>query len=244
MLQSYSLGPYVRGQVNVRFNRHGVHVENWGREGFWFFYELDSVRAEKRRGGARLYFILKNGTEELAFSSMRYADAETVAEDINFCIKKVRAEADEVRQHKKRVNTWERNMRLAVMSSQRAKHILRDSKKSDKRYKRKNSLTAEFIDSVICNPCHYCGISPRETMMSLDRINSAKGHTKKNVLPSCVNCNLTRGNMPFQAWMLLVPGMKKARKERLLEGWDRTNRLNRKQREPEHIRPEDQLNGN
>jgi hypothetical protein len=153
------------------------------------------------------------------------ADAEQIAADVNLCLKKVKADAKEALLHAHRMTQWERHQRLAALSSRRARDILQDSRGSDRKYKRTNDLDAVFIDSVIRNPCHYCGIDPDVVLMSLDRIDPKVGHTKINVLPSCVNCNLTRGTMPFQAWMLLAPKMREARELRLLDGWDRTNRM-------------------
>ena len=99
----------------------------------------------------------------------------------------------------------------------RAKHIVGDSKNSDKKKYRDNDLDVEFVSSLISNPCSYCGSFDEK--MTLDRIDNDLGHTKANVIASCVQCNYFRRNMPYEAWSLLVPGMREARKRGLLSAW-------------------------
>jgi hypothetical protein len=55
--------------------------------------------------------------------------------------------------------------------------------------------------------------------MTLDRIDNTIGHVKTNVKPACIRCNLLRRNMPYAAWLMLVPAVKKARKFGLFDGW-------------------------
>jgi len=101
----------------------------------------------------------------------------------------------------------------------RAHIILMDSRQSDRRHKRKNDMTCDFITSLIMKGCLYCECSPSESKMTLDRIDNTKGHCVKNVVSACLECNLTRGSMPYSAWKVIVPAMKRARNLGLLRGW-------------------------
>lgn len=105
-----------------------------------------------------------------------------------------------------------------------SRFILEDSKNSDKKRGHRNDLDKAFICELIKNGCSYCG--EIKLRMTLDRVDNAKGHTKKNVVPACVRCNYTRGNMPHEAWLCLIDGMKRARLDGLFGDW--TGRLNRK----------------
>lgn len=58
-------------------------------------------------------------------------------------------------------------------------------------------------------------------MMSLDRIDNLKPHNQNNVNPSCVRCNLTRGDMPYEAWLFISPKIREAREKGLFGDWTR-----------------------
>lgn len=106
-----------------------------------------------------------------------------------------------------------------------ARFILTDSRNTDKKRGYENDLDKAFICERIKAGCSYC--DETKIRMTLDRIDNAKGHTKKNVVPACVRCNYTRGNMPYTAWLCLIEGMKKARLANLFGNW--TGRLNRRE---------------
>lgn len=53
-------------------------------------------------------------------------------------------------------------------------------------------LTLDEIRAEIEKPCTYCGT--RTAPRGLDRIDNQLPHTRGNVLPACVACNLARGN--------------------------------------------------
>jgi hypothetical protein len=55
--------------------------------------------------------------------------------------------------------------------------------------------------------------------MTVDRIDNNKGHLLTNVVPACLRCNLARGDMPYEAWLCLVPGLKEAREKGLFGAW-------------------------
>jgi len=104
----------------------------------------------------------------------------------------------------------------------RALRILRDGYKSDKARGRQNDLDEPFVAGLIAAGCSYCGASVTESKITLDRIDNAVGHTKVNVVAACANCNLTRGNMPYTAWLPIAATMRQVREAGLLRGWKRS----------------------
>lgn len=70
---------------------------------------------------------------------------------------------------------------------------------------------------MIANGCDYCG--NHSIRMTMDRIDNSKGHTITNVVPACYRCNMIRGNMPYEAWLNMVPALKDTIEKGLLDGW-------------------------
>jgi hypothetical protein len=95
--------------------------------------------------------------------------------------------------------------------------IWTDSRKTDRKKNRENDLTKEFIAEQIAKGCSYCGET--KIRMTLDRIDNTRGHTMDNVVPACIRCNYVRGNMPYEAWLRLRAGLRKARREGLFGDW-------------------------
>jgi len=95
--------------------------------------------------------------------------------------------------------------------------VLVDSRRSDKRKKLENDLTLDFVTTILKKACSYCG----ETgiRMTLDRIDNSKGHTQDNVQAACIRCNYLRRDMPYEAWLVVAKGVKKARKLKLFGLW-------------------------
>ena len=116
---------------------------------------------------------------------------------------------------KDRINSLIREARSQNLNPE--KFILIDSRKGDRRRGRENDLTADFIRERISGGCAYC--LETEGRMTLDRIDNDIGHLQSNVIPSCVRCNYIRKDMPYQAWMLIVPAVREARLKGLFEGW-------------------------
>lgn len=110
----------------------------------------------------------------------------------------------------------------------RAKYVLKDSRKSDGKKGLINDLTLEYVATAISKPCSYCDSS--KVIMTLDRVDNNVGHTIDNTVPSCVRCNYIKSNMPHEAWMALVPGIRKAVRLGLFGDW-RTLPFNRKKPE-------------
>jgi hypothetical protein len=99
----------------------------------------------------------------------------------------------------------------------RANVIAIDSKSSDKKHNREYNLTLDKIKELISRPCSYC--EETELQMTLDRIDNKIGHIESNVIPACIRCNLIRKAMPYEAWILLVPGLKEAKKNGAFGEW-------------------------
>lgn len=121
---------------------------------------------------------------------------------------------------KKRAWQRQRDLRFSQMRATGidvARFILREARRSDKLRGTICDLTKEQIQTLIANGCHYCGET--KLRMTLDRIDNAKGHTLDNVVPACIRCNYARRNMPYEAWLCLTDGMKKARELGLFAGW-------------------------
>lgn len=92
-----------------------------------------------------------------------------------------------------------------------------DSRRSDRKKGLENDLTKDFIRAALAQPCRYCGET--HLRMTLDRIDNDKGHLMSNVVPACLRCNYTRGNMPYEAWLCLLPGLREAREKGLFGSW-------------------------
>jgi hypothetical protein len=92
-----------------------------------------------------------------------------------------------------------------------------DSVRGDKKSGRENDLTIDFIDDLLTNGCFYCGET--ELKMTLDRKDNSIGHVTENVLPCCIRCNYIRRDMPYKAWLCLVPYLKEAREKGLFGTW-------------------------
>jgi hypothetical protein len=121
------------------------------------------------------------------------------------------------------VSYYARN-RVAIRHKARMKRLLNvpaaifeDSRKTDRKADLYNDLTLDFVQALASNPCVYCGTT--SVRMSLDRKDNSKGHTKDNVVRGCVRCNYTRGDMPYEAWVVVADGMRKAVELDLFGSW-------------------------
>ena len=66
--------------------------------------------------------------------------------------------------------------------------LIRDYKKFDKKRNLDNDLTKEYIEQQLINNCVYCGYPST----GFDRIDNSIGHTIKNCVPCCRECNVAR----------------------------------------------------
>lgn len=96
--------------------------------------------------------------------------------------------------------------------------VKNNAKWADKKKGRANDIDLAFVKKVISQPCEYCGRST--AFMTLDRIDNDLGHLQTNVLPACRRCNLVRNSMPFEAWVVVAEGMKKATQLGLFGTWE------------------------
>jgi hypothetical protein len=113
----------------------------------------------------------------------------------------------------------------------RAYYVWRDSRKSDLRNGREHSLGKEFVRECLSQPCVYCGET--RLKMTLDRMDNKLGHIESNCVPCCVRCNYIRRDMPYEAWVVFVGAVRKAREDGLFGSWTCTT----------HGRSEGWLNG-
>ena len=113
---------------------------------------------------------------------------------------------------------YTKNKKKRYAQSHVANKIVSDSKRSDKLNGREGfDLTVEFVSELIVKGCCYCGETGLR--MSVDRIDNDLAHTCANANPACIRCNYVRGSMPYAAWMLLVPAVKRARELGLFGQW-------------------------
>ena len=82
----------------------------------------------------------------------------------------------------------------------RARYILTDCRRDDKKRGHECDLDIAFIDSQIIYPCSYCS-DPDPAKMTLDRVDNSRGHMKDNVVPACLPCNTARGAKPIGDWI-------------------------------------------
>jgi hypothetical protein len=129
--------------------------------------------------------------------------------------KKYPTSKEATERHRKKTSAKEKVKRASPEF--RAKFILSDSKRADRKSGRENDLDLGFIEMLIMRQCSYCGGT--DERMTLDRMNNSLGHIKSNVVIACSRCNYFRRDMPYSAWLMLVPGLKKAHRLGLLDGW-------------------------
>jgi hypothetical protein len=100
----------------------------------------------------------------------------------------------------------------------RAKFVLRDITKFDKKRGFQSDLDLDAVKGIISCSCTYCGET--ELKIGLDRIDNGRGHMRDNVVAACPRCNYLRRDMPYRAWLMLVPSVRLARESGAFHGWD------------------------
>lgn len=107
--------------------------------------------------------------------------------------------------------------RMRAQGGDVARFILRDARRSDRLRGRTYNLTKGLIETLIAGGCHFCGETGQR--MTLDRIDNAKGHTTENVVAACIFRNYARRDMPYEAWLCLVEGMRREGESGLFGDW-------------------------
>ena len=128
---------------------------------------------------------------------------------------KTRVYSTEEKARKSRVSgEWHKGRR----SNKETRHLSlwEDYRKSDQKKGRINDLTKDQVKDLLSKSCFYCEETEN---MSIDRIDNDLGHLLSNVNPSCMRCNLVRGDMPYEAWLTVTEGMKKARTMGQFSNW-------------------------
>jgi len=121
------------------------------------------------------------------------------------------------RDHKRRKEKPEQQEKTARLPTTRHRHALRAD-----RAKNRETMTLEDYLSFEGRPCHYCGFPRPAKGIGLDRINNGLGHTLKNSLPCCDECNIARSNHLTVAEMITTvgPAICVAKTQRQLRGRD------------------------
>jgi hypothetical protein len=97
-------------------------------------------------------------------------------------------------------------------------YILKDCKRIDRvKGLGENDLDRLFLIPTISNGCSYCGET--QGRISLDRIDNEQPHNKSNVVPCCFRCNMIRGSMPYEAWLVVAPAVRVAKELGLFGNW-------------------------
>lgn len=115
--------------------------------------------------------------------------------------------------------------------------LLRGYRNDDKRRGRHCDLTKDFIEGQLVRGCVYCGELDIR-LLGLDRIDNALGHLKANVVPACERCNYIRRDMPYQAWLLFVPVVRKILAKGYFGDWYPRDAKNRKNQRPVLLQPD------
>ncbi len=63
------------------------------------------------------------------------------------------------------------------------------------------AITRAYFEKLRLLPCYYCGGSLPEVGTGLDRIDSKKGYTQKNVRPCCTQCNTMKMDYTEQEFL-------------------------------------------
>ncbi len=95
--------------------------------------------------------------------------------------------------------------------------IVEDSRRTDRKLGRLNDLTTAWVAEQIASGCSYCGET--QLHMTMDRIDNTLGHIQSNVVPACERCNYIRRDMPYAAWLKLVPTLVEIREAGLFGVW-------------------------
>lgn len=84
----------------------------------------------------------------------------------------------------------------------RASKLCSSYRIKDKQRNRINDIDKDwFLKNISRKECFYCGDTKN---IGLDRIDNNKGHTKDNVIPCCIECNIVRSDRFTVEEMLII----------------------------------------
>lgn len=90
---------------------------------------------------------------------------------------------------------------------------------SDKKRGFLGTMTVPELRVFLTSVCIYCGSSHK---MTADRKDNSLGHTQDNCVPACFRCNSMRSDIPYEAWLVISEGVRRARDLGLLSDCART----------------------
>jgi hypothetical protein len=121
---------------------------------------------------------------------------------------------------------YRKKYRVENRIKNRSSCLMANAKRYDKSKGFETTLTREYVEKILQSECLYCGATEPNDQITLDRLDNTKGHTNQNCVAACFRCNMTRANMPLEAWQIISNAMREAREQGLFKGW--RNRYSRK----------------
>jgi hypothetical protein len=117
---------------------------------------------------------------------------------------KIKSQQAYCEEHKEKIATYNRAYQKIYYS--RTKNTLRHRYKAYKGDARRRGvdflLTVEEFGFFWQQPCEYCGIAI--DTVGIDRRDSQKGYELDNCVSCCSTCNLAKGQLTFDEWMMYL----------------------------------------
>lgn len=114
---------------------------------------------------------------------------------------------DQLKRNKEKVKSFRKTIKGKCVS--RAKSY----KKFDQERNYENNITNEDIFRILGTPCTYCGFPST----GFDRINNSKGHTRKNCVAACKDCNTARmDNFSSEEMKIIGKSIREVKLSRLI----------------------------
>ena len=73
------------------------------------------------------------------------------------------------------------------------KIALKEVNKRNRNYEGTTNLTKEQFETIVKQPCYYCGIMQEKGFNGIDRMDSTKGYEIDNCVSCCTDCNMMKG---------------------------------------------------
>lgn len=99
------------------------------------------------------------------------------------------------------------------------KNVISNIRNSIKGRGRESQLDYDEIKNLLTANCFYCGISPstKERLVlrnGIDRINNDLGYVTSNVVPCCKKCNLMKGVLGIEEFLLHIESITRFQRKR------------------------------